>query len=56
MNGRAIVTCNECGQAYVGRERDDGSFVLPTTDGRCRCGEEVVDRFDSDEQPVPASQ
>ncbi|WP_254538012.1 hypothetical protein [Halomarina litorea] len=48
MSSRAIVTCTACGQAYAGRERADGSFILPTEDGECRCGETAVERFSMD--------
>lgn len=36
---REAVVCNECGQPYSVRVRDDGSFILPTDTGECgNCG------------------
>ncbi|WP_423744810.1 hypothetical protein V5735_01855 (plasmid) [Haladaptatus sp. SPP-AMP-3] len=34
-----FVTCEECGQPYSVRVREDGTYVLPTDAGECeRCG------------------
>ena len=36
---RDAVICDQCGQPYSVRVRDDGSFILPTDDGECGgCG------------------
>ncbi|MFD1515578.1 hypothetical protein [Halomarina rubra] len=49
MQQQRIVCCSACGRAYTARLRDDGTFILPTTDGRCRCG---ADRFSEFESPT----
>ena len=50
---REAVICNQCGQPYSVRVRDDGSFILPTDDGVCgNCGggdfSELAGRMDDD--------
>jgi hypothetical protein len=46
MQPRRIVRCSACGRAYTARRRENGTFILPTTDGRCRCGSEEFGEFD----------
>ncbi|MFD1511696.1 hypothetical protein [Halomarina rubra] len=49
------MNCRECGLAYTARERDDGTFILPTADGVCACGTDAVEAYDVDESPSTAS-
>ena len=39
MVDHIIGTCSDCGQVYAIRKYDD-KLVVPTADGKCRCGSE----------------
>jgi len=30
--------CTECGGVYTARKQSDETLLVPTEDGRCRCG------------------
>ena len=38
MTDRTIVACVDCESVYTVRRREDGTFIMPTTDGSCECG------------------
>jgi len=46
MQPQRIVRCSACGRPYIARRRGDGTFILSTADGRCRCGSEEFGEFD----------
>jgi hypothetical protein len=49
MHPRTIVVCTACGRVFTARRRTDGTFLLPTADGRCGCGSDRFGEFDSSE-------
>lgn len=49
MPERTAVICTECEQVYAARERDDGSFILPTNDPECECGNNTFVELDKEE-------
>ncbi len=57
MSGQTIIRCERCGQVYTARV-SDGSFVLPTEDGCCTCGErsfeDVTDEGGAGEGDAPS--
>lgn len=57
MTTRTLVSCLACATVYTARVRDDGSFILPTTDGNCACGNEAFKEVtDRSVAPEPVTQ
>ncbi len=54
MVERIPVLCENCGRPYCARLVDD-EVLVPTTDGRCRCGAERFVEVEHDEGPDDSS-
>ena len=48
MTEQVLVACTECGKAYTARKRDDSSFILPTNNAECECGNDTFVEFDTE--------
>ncbi|MFC5973351.1 hypothetical protein ACFPYI_18630 [Halomarina salina] len=54
MTHQKIVHCTTCGQVYAARKREDGTFILSTADGRCRCGSDRLSEYElAEPEPAP---
>lgn len=50
MLDRTVVLCTDCGKAYSARKHED-SFILPTQDGHCSCGNVTVEEIEKRKWP-----
>ena len=52
MIEQVLVMCIECGKVYTARKRDDSSFILPTRDSGCECGNDAFVEVDTEGKAV----
>ena len=53
MPDQLIVVCKDCRHVYAARRRADGSFILPTRTGYCRCGGTAFSEYAGFEGVIP---